>query len=105
MKKEDNQELIDDLNKIVASLGLLGQSRRNSLVYWNPPRGWTGTAYLFGYTPWRTTDPKTGRRGFFAVKYRRLRDGNCKLVKSVRFGKRKTAKARSAEWYNGLYLS
>jgi len=59
------------------------------------------TDSLFGYTPWKTRDG--GKVGYFALKYREFKNGKIKLVKSVRFGKRKTAKARATKWYNEYY--
>ena len=99
------QALMDRLNKIVNELlgGVERGRHRNRLVYWNPPKGWQGTVYLFGYTPWETFDREHNKKGYFALKYRRLRGGRLKLVKSVRFGKRKTAKKRSLEWHKKHY--
>jgi len=99
-----SQDVIDRLNQFANEvLGLYPTRTRNRLVYWNPPRNWRGTVYLFGYTPWRTVDPESGVEGYFAVKYRRLKDGRCRLVKKVRFGRRKVAKARSLTWYRQYY--
>lgn len=90
--------LLDEINKIFAQV--LG-TRKNSFIYWNPPRGWKGTKYAFGYTPWKTHND--GQEGYFACKYRILKNGNQKLVKAVRFGKRRVARARAEKWYNEYY--
>lgn len=81
------------------------QSNRSSLIYYTPPKTWAGTVYLFGYTPWRTRDPETGKTGFWALKYRVLKSGQQKLVKKVRFGRRKIAAKRSLKWYTDFYQS
>ena len=94
------QEAIDAINQIAADLGLFG-TRRNSFIHWRIPKDWNGTKYAFGYTPWRTEDE--GQVGFFALKYRVLKNGRMKLVKSVRFGRRKVAKARSLSWHRSYY--
>lgn len=95
----EHQNVIDQLNKIWAEI--IGPSRKHSMSLWSIPRRWKGTRYLFGYTPWKTKD--NGKVGYFALKYREFKNGKTKLVKSVRFGKRKTAKARAAKWYNEYY--
>ena len=98
------EEAINVLNELAAEM--MGRSRRRkSFVWWNSPRGWQKTKYAFGYTPWKTKDDETGKTGFFALKYRILKNGMFKLVKSVRFGKRKTAKKRALQWYNKFYRS
>lgn len=100
----EQQKAIDLLNKLAADLGLFGGRRKHKMNLWSPPHGWKGkVAYYFGYTPWKTEDPETGKVGFFALKYRRLKNGTFKLVKSVRFGRRKIAKARAIKWYNQYY--
>lgn len=89
------------LNQLAARMGLLG--RKNALIYWDPPSGWKGTPYAFGYTPWKQRNPETDKVGYFACKYRILKDGSLKLVKAVRFGRRKIAKARAEKWYEDYY--
>lgn len=90
---------ISFMNKIYSDL--VGSTRsKRSYVYWRIPRQWKGTRYRFGYTPWKTQ--YNGKRGFFAVKYRETKD-KLKLLKAVRFGKRKTAKARSLQWHTAYY--
>ena len=85
---------------------VLGPQRtRNSFIYFDPPKTWAGTVYLFGYTPWKTKDPHTGKTGFWALKYRQLKSGKCKLVKKVRFGRRKIATARAEKWHDAHYRS
>ena len=97
------QKAIDLINRMAADLGLFPARTRTSLIWWRVPKGWDGTRYAFGYTPWKTRDDETGERGFFAVKYRILKNGSMKLVKKVRFGRRKIAKARSVLWYRKYY--
>jgi len=107
--KKATRDAVDQLNAMLnldqvelSKSGFTGRKRmRNSLRYWNPTKGWKGTVYIFGYTPWRTE--KDGKSGFFAVKYRVLKGGVWKLVKSVRFGRRKVAKARALKWHNKYY--
>jgi len=95
------QKAIDIINKMAADLGLYPSRRRNSFIHYRIPKDWKGTRYAFGYTPWKT---KHGdKEGFFAVKYRILKKGNWKLVKTVRFGKRKTARKRSQQWHHNYY--
>ena len=95
------QSLIDMINQIAADMGLMPTKHRNSFLWWRIPKGWQGTKYAFGYTPWRTAF--NGKKGFFACKYRILRNSNMKLVKTVRFGRRKVAKDRSLEWHRQYY--
>ncbi len=78
--------------------------RKNRMLYFPPPKDWKGTIYQFGYTPWRTGDPGTGKAGFWALKYKFIKTKNeFKLVKSVRFAKRKVATARAEKWFNDYY--
>lgn len=97
------QTAVDMLNQIFTDL--LGPPGRNksSFLYYEPPKDWERTVYVFGYTPWRTVDPETGKKGFFALKYRRLKSGALKLVKSVRFGRRKIADKRAHQWHEKYY--
>lgn len=97
-----SEEAIDLINRIAADLGLFG-GRRSSLIWWRFPKDWKGTRYAFGYTPWRTRDDKTGKEGFFALKYRVRKDGSMRLVKAVRFGRRKVARERSLKWHRQYY--
>jgi len=99
---------LDLINKMAADLGIFGSGRnKSSLLYYEPPKDWPGTIYIFGYTPWKATDPETGKEGFFALKYRRLKSGKLKgaekLVKSVRFGRRKIASAQALKWHQKYY--
>ncbi len=99
---------LDLINQIASDLGInfggFGSTRnRSSFLYYDPPRDWNKTIYYFGYTPWKTTDPETGKQGFFALKYRLLKSGALKLVKSVRFGRRKIADARAHKWHEKYY--
>jgi len=89
------------LNQLAARMGLLG--RKSTLIYWDPPSGWKGTPYAYGYTPWKQRNPNTGKVGYFACKYRILKDGSLKLVKAMRFARRKVAKARAEQWYESYY--
>ena len=94
---------IDALNKILGDMGYNGNSakqNRHSYIYWHIPKGWKGTKYQIGYTPWQINC--RGKHGFFAVKYRVTKKGG-KLAKAVRFGKRKTAKHRAWQWYKQYY--
>lgn len=92
------QKAMDRLNQLYRQI--VGSSHRNPYVYWRIPRKWKGTRYRFGYTPWRIEC--RGRVGFFAVKYRETKD-KIKLVKAIRFGKRKKARERSLEWHKAYY--
>ncbi len=108
MSTPRHQKAIDLINQLAAEVGInfgaFGSNRnRSSFLYWEPPKDWDKTVYYFGYTPWRTTDPETGKTGFFALKYRRLKSGALKLVKSVRFGRRKIADARAHKWHEKYY--
>ena len=74
---------------------------KSSFLYYDPPKDWTGTTYIFAYTPWKTIHK--GIEGFWTLKYRILKDGRWKLVKKVRFGKRKIANKRALKWWNNYY--
>jgi len=97
------QEAIDFINRMAAQLGLFPSRRRKSFIWWRIPKKWKGTRYAFGYSPWRTRDDETGKQGFYALKYRVLKNGNMKLVKKVRFGRRKVARERSWQWHSNYY--
>lgn len=99
---------VDAINRIMADLMRGSRKRRkHSYIYWNPPKQWNKTIYLFGYTPHRTVVPTSNGNveGFFAVKFRKLKNGELKLVKYVRFGRRKIASNRSMAWYKKYYAS
>lgn len=97
--RKATQQAINHLNQIWNEV--CGETRhRNSYLHWRIPRNWKGTRYQFGYTPWKTK--YNGKQGFFAVKYRETKN-KIKLVKAVRFGKRKVAKQRSLQWFNAYY--
>lgn len=97
-----HQKPIDILNQIAADLGLFPERTKHKMNLWRIPKGWMGTRYYFGYTPWRTT-AETGEVGFFALKYRIRKNGSMKLVKKVRFGRRRVARQRSLLWYRKYY--
>lgn len=99
----EHRKAIDLLNQIAADLGLSGGRTKHTYNFFSVPRGWKGTRYLFGYTPWKTKDPKTGKTGYFTVKFRLRKDGGGRCVKKRRFGKRKVAKAYAIKWYNDYY--
>lgn len=104
MSEHRMDKAINLLNQYAAEHGIFGPTRnRSPYIYFEPPKNWEGTIYHFGYTPWRTEDPKTGKTGFFAVKYRLLKNGTLKLVKSVRFGRRKIATKRANKWHADYY--
>lgn len=94
---------LDLINQMAANLGIGPTRNRSPFLYYEPPKDWGRTVYLFAYTPWRTTDPETGKTGFFALKYRKLKNGSLKLVKSVRFGRRKIADKRCHQWHEKYY--
>lgn len=102
MTKED---AIAFINKIAADvLGGNGSGRhKNRLLLYYPPKDAKGRKYAFGYTPWKALDPQTGKTGYFALKYQILKDGTMKLVKSMRFGRRKIAKKHALQWRNRRY--
>ncbi len=89
---------INFINKIWNDIGK-NRSKR-TYTYWQIPKSWKGARYQFGYTPWKTR--YNGKQGFFAVKYRETKK-RIKLVKAVRFGKRKIARERSLQWFNAYY--
>jgi hypothetical protein len=97
----EKMEAIDILNKMARDMGLFPKRRRSSFIWWRIPKDWNRTKYAFGYTPWRTR--LDGKEGFFACKYRVLKNGSMKLVKAVRFGRRKVAKNRSLQWHQKYY--
>jgi len=89
----------DILNHIFAITGK-PTKHKTEHFYYNPPKDWDGTIYRFAYTPWKTMDPETRKIGYWALKYKYLkRTKQWKLVKKIRFGKRKIAKKRALEWY------
>jgi hypothetical protein len=86
---------------VAEELGITGWGRRKkSLIHWRIPDGWIGKKPIFGYTPWRTMDGDA--KGFFALHYTPTKDG-WKLIKKVRFAKRKVAKERSWKWHEDFY--
>lgn len=99
----EQQKAIGLLNQLAAEMGLSSGRAKHTYNFWSIPRGWKGTRYLFGYTPWRTQDPETGKKGFFAVKFRMRKDGRGRCIKMRRFGRRKVAKEYSLKWYREYY--
>jgi len=93
------------INDIARQYGITGSKRnKNDFLYYEPPEGWEGTLYYFAYTPWKTLDPETGKKGFYTLKYRYLKTtGEWKLVKKCRWGRRKIANKRALTWYENHY--
>ena len=78
--------------------------RKTGHFYFPPPENWPGTIYRFAYTPWKTRDPETRKIGFWTLKYKYLKTTKkWKLVKKIRFGRRKIAHKRALEWYEKHY--
>ena len=102
---ESMSKALDVINQLAADMGVFPGRQRSSFLYYEPPKDWPRTLYHFGYTPWRTADPETGKTGFWTLKYRVLRDGSEKLVKQVRFGRRKIASKRALKWHRDYYHS
>lgn len=103
MSTPGHQKALELINRMAADLGVFPRRNKSSFLYYEPPKDWDKTIYYFGYTPWRTTDPETGKTGFFSLKYRLLKSGALKLVKSVRFGRRKIADKRAHQWHEKYY--
>lgn len=96
----NHQKAIDELNRLWAEM--VGEGRtRNYALFWSIPKKWKGRKYKIGYSPWKIKG-EGGKIGFYALKYKHSKSG-WKLVKAVRFGKRKTAMQRSIEWWNRVY--
>jgi len=98
-----DKKTMEFINEIARGLGLWPHRNRNPFLFWRIPKDWKETKYYFGYSPHKTLDMETGKKGFFALKYRILKNGTCKLVKKVRFGRRKIASKRSLEWHKAYY--
>ena len=99
-------ELINQMAREMGMPSIFGGASRNksSYLYWDPPKDWNGTLYQFAYTPWKTKDPETQKTGYWTLKYRYLKKKKqWKLVKKVRFGRRKIAHKRALEWYAKHY--
>lgn len=95
---------LDLINRLAADLGVFGGRNKSDYLYYEPPKDWDGTIYYFAYTPWKTKDPETGKIGFWALKYRLLKtNGQWKLVKKTRFGRRKIASSRALQWHQKYY--
>lgn len=95
---------LDVINQLASDLGIFSGKRRSDWLYYEPPKDWDKTIYYFAYTPWRTVDPETGIEGFWALKYRLLKSTKkLKLVKRVRFARRKIASARALKWHSDYY--
>lgn len=91
------------INQMASDLGVFPTKQKSAYIYYTPPKDWDKTIYYFAYTPWRTIDPETGKEGFWTLKYRVLKNGNLKLVKKIRFGRRKIASRRALQWYEKYY--
>lgn len=91
------QKVIDDINKVLAKMGMIQPRTETEYYYWTAPKG-VKSSIAFGYTPHKREHH--GKIGFFAVKLRKLKNGDMKLLKAVRFGKRKIAKRRALQWYH-----
>ena len=97
------QKAIDELNRLWAKMvGEGSGKRRNYALFWATPRKWKGRKYKIGYTPWKIKG-EDGKVGFYALKYGHGKKAAGHLIKAVRFGKRKTARLRSIEWWNQVY--
>jgi len=103
---------VDIINRILADHGIFAPRRKHSYLIWREqgrdPKDQKATdqkraRYLFAYTPHKTRDDDTGKIGFLALKIRVLKSGKRKIVKKVRFGRRKIARARSLKWYDEYY--
>ena len=95
---------LDLINKLAADLGIFSGRRKSEFLYYVPPKDSDKTIYYFAYTPWKTTDPETGKSGFWTLKYRFLKTtGSWKLVKKTRFGRRKIASQRAWDWHQKYY--
>ena len=88
------------MNKLFAEMVPQGPTK-NPYLYYDPPKDWKGTVYMFAYTPWKTTHE--GKEGYFALKYRKYKDCRWKLVKATRFGRRKIANKRCLKWWDDYY--
>ena len=98
-----SQKAVDLINKLFADFGGFPSRNKSSFLFYDPPKDWDKTIYYFGYTPWKTLDPETGKEGFWTLKYRLLKSGAMKLVKKVRFGRRKIADKRAHQWHEKYY--
>ena len=104
MRRDLDPKTVELLNEICSKLGLFPQRSKSNFLFWRLPKhSEKKTKYAFGYTPHKTKDLETGKKGFFTLKYRILKNGTFKLVKKVRFGRRKIASKRSLEWHKAYY--
>jgi len=103
MTQQRNPSAEDILNHIF-SITYRPTRRKTGHFYFPPPKDWDRTIYRFGYTPWTTVDPETRKTGYWTLKYRYLKKKKkWKLVKKIRFGRRKIAHKRAREWYEKYY--
>ena len=97
----DEQEILDEVIKRVDKV-FGGDAWRRTEDFELSLRCFGGKrlGYLFC---WTTNRDSLGK--FWTVKYRVLKSGQLKQGKSVRFSKRKTAKARAEQWYDSYVAS
>ncbi len=99
-KQRNLQGAKELINQLFSDMVPQGRTK-NSYLYYDPPKDWKGTVYIFAYTPWRTKHD--GVEGFWTLKYRVYKDGHWKLVKKIRFGRRKIADKRAKKWWDAYY--
>jgi len=99
MSKTELEKVIETFNKVLEEQPEFQiEYEMPNWRYWVIPKNWKKTKYIFGWTTQRDHNGK-----FHALKYRILQDGSYKLSKSVAFGRRKVAKARSEKWFDKYY--
>ena len=98
------EDILNHIFSVTRPQARTGRRHATSHFYYSPPKDWAGTLYRFAYTPWKTLDPDTDKIGFWTLKYKYLKTKKrWKLVKKVRFGRRKIAMKRAKEWYEKHY--
>ncbi|MCJ7561246.1 hypothetical protein MUO79_11635 [Candidatus Bathyarchaeota archaeon] len=85
--QETLNQVTAEVNKVLQKMGLVFESPR--FRYYRIKKD----KYAFGWTT-----EKSGDRKFYAFVYRITKKA-WKLTKKVKFGRRKTAKARAYKWY------
>jgi len=104
MMTQQRSPSAEDILNHIFSITQKQTRRKTRHFYYSPPEDWPGTLYRFAYTPWRTRDPETRKTGFWTLKYRYLKKAKrWKIVKKIRFGRRKIAHKRALEWYEKHY--
>lgn len=102
MSADPNASMLSALNDFLGSRPEFASlfPRAAGFRYWVLTKKASGGRWerWYAWTPKRANGPDGGKAGFYALEYVKKADG-AHLVRSVRFARRRLAKARALAWY------